>query len=33
MQQENKNSYRRLTVWQKADELAFQNGLIQSVKA
>lgn len=24
MQQENQNSYRRLIVWQKADELAFQ---------
>lgn len=28
MQQENKNSYRRLIVWQKADELAFQIYLI-----
>jgi len=24
MQQENRNSYRKLIVWQKADELAFQ---------
>ncbi len=24
IEQENKNSYRRLIVWQKADELAFQ---------
>lgn len=24
MQQENKNTYRKLLVWQKADELAFQ---------